>query len=256
MKVSFFRLRWNGAVIAAATCLALAGCAAQPVPYTPRPAILPLDARTNEATRVHKWVRPVTVSLAGAGAAVQRASVARQLDLLRDITGHRFELVEGNEADVWLVFGEPTPQAALAGHAEVFAPLYGSEAAMAADLGDDPAAMDGFCRSKWATSAEAPYEIVYAAGQVPSALPADRIEKCTLNLLVSALGGAEPEPPAAGEPETAEDNPSSDAAQAVIMLTVWYDYRVKPGVSVGEIKPVMAERLGQLLAADQYLRKK
>ena len=241
--------RRMGAVLASAAGWTLAGCAVQPVPYTPRPAILPLDARTNDATRVHKWVRPVTVSLTGAGAAERRASVAKQLDLLWDITGHRFELVEGNEADVWLVFGEPTPQAALAGHPEVFAPLYGSEAAMVADLGDDPVATDGLCRSKWATSAEAPYEIVYAAGQVPSELPADRIEKCTLTLLVSALGGAEPDSPAAEEAEKVEDDPSSEATQAVFLLTVWYDYRVKPGVPVGEIKPIMAERLYRLSEA-------
>ena len=252
--MSFFRLGWKDVVVAAATCFTFASCAPQEIVYTPRPAILPLDTRTDDGARVYKWVRPVTVSLTGAGAADHRASVVRQLELLETITGHRLALVEGNEADVWLVFGEPTPQAALLSHGEVFAPLFGSEAAMAADLGDDPVATDGFCRSKWATSAEAPYEIVYAAGQVPSALPEDHIEKCTLNVLVSALGGAEPESPAAGEAEKAEDDPGGDAAQAVIMLAVWYDYRVKPGVSVGDIKPVMAEQLHQLLQADQLRR--
>ena len=248
--------RRMGAVLTTITCLILAGCAAEPIVYTPRPAILPLDARTTEATRVHKWVRPVTVSLTGPESVERRALVAEQLNLLRDITGHRFKLMEGNEADVWLVFGEPTPWTALANHTEVLAPLYSSQAAMAADLDDDPVATDGYCRSKWATSAEAPYEIVYAVGLVPSMLPEDRIEMCTMSLLVSALGGAEPEFPTTGEAETAEEDPNSEAFQAVIMLTVWYDDRVKPGVSVGKIKSVMAEKLGRLLAADQYLRKK
>jgi len=89
---------------------------------------------------------------------------------------------------------------------------------------------------------------------VPSALPEVRIGRCTMSLLVSALGGAEPESPAAGEAEKAQDDPSSDARVEVIMLTVWYDHRVKPGMTVEEIKPVMAERLHQLLEADQQRR--
>jgi len=245
--VRFFRLRWKDVVVAAATCLTLANCAPQAIVYTPRPAILPLDARTDDGARVYKWVRPVTVSLTGAGAADHRASVVRQLELLETITEHRLALVEGNEADAWLVFGAPTPQAALASHAEVFAPLYSSGTAMAADLGDEPAAMDGYCRSKWATNADSPHEIVYAVGQVPSGLPEDRIERCTMSLLVSALGGAEPESPAAGEAETPQDDPFSEAAEEVVLLRVWYDNRIKPGMTVEEVKPVMAERLHELL---------
>lgn len=246
-----FRLRWKDVFVAAATCFTLVSCAPQPIVYTPRPAILPLDTRADDGARVYKWVRPVTVSLTGEGAANHRASVVRQLELLETITRHRLALAEGNEADAWLVFGAPTPQAARVSHAEVFAPLYSSGTAMAADLDDDPAAMDGYCRSKWATNADSPHEIVYAVGQVPSALPEDRIERCIMILLVSALGGAEPEPPAAGEAETAQDDPPSDAAEEVVMLTVWYDNRVKPGMTVEEIKPIIAERLHRLRQAVQ-----
>ncbi len=252
--MNLFRLRWKDVAVAAATCFILAGCARQPIVYTPRPAILPLDIRTEDGARVYKWIRPVTVSLTGAGATDHRAFVVAQLELLETITGHRLALVEGNEADVWLVFGAPTRQAALVSHAEVFAPLYSSATSMAADLDDDPAAMDGYCRSKWATNADTPHEIVYAVGRVPSTLPEDAIERCTMNLLISALGGAEPESPTPGETEKAEDDPGSKVRREVIMLTVWYDRRVKPGMTVEEIKPVMAQRLHQLLQADQQLR--
>src|SRR3546814_19125134 len=95
-----------------------------------------------------KWVRPRTVSLVGTTASDYRASVNEQLETLRTITGHDLALVDGADADVWLIFGAPTPNAALASHAEIFAPLYSSQAALKADLGDQPAADNAACRAK------------------------------------------------------------------------------------------------------------
>jgi hypothetical protein len=182
--------------------------------------------------------------------------VMRQLENLRTITGHRIEIAEGDDADAWLIFGAPTPEAALASHAELFAPLYSNEAALAADLNEEPVEKDKLCRSKWGTSTEHPHEIVYAVGQVPSELSEDRIQRCILRLLVSALGGVASESSTIREPEEPSEETGPEGAEEAILLTVWYDSRVEPGMTVEEIKPIMWEKLQQLLKVDQQLRAK
>lgn len=253
--MNFFDWRWKGAVFAA-TCFVLAGCAPQEIVYTPRPAVLPLDIRGDDRGHVYKWVRPLTVSLVGTTASDYRASVNEQLETLRTITGHDLALVDGADADVWLIFGAPTPKAALASHAEIFAPLYSSEAAMTADLDDQPADDNAACRSKWGTSVQAPHEIVYAVGQVTLEFERNLTERCILRLLVTALGGAEPEtePLGTGEVKGTEEEARTEAAADILLLTVWYDRRVKPGMTVDEIKPIMAEKMQLLLEIDQQRR--
>lgn len=227
------RSRWRGVALAAASGLALAGCAAQEIPDSPRPTIIPLDTRVDDGGRINKWVRPIRVSLVGAGAAKHRAFVTQVLENLQTVSGHRIAMADGNDADTWIIFGAETQMAALARHAEIFAPLYSNEAAMAADLNNEPILDPELCLSKRGMSTEKPHEIVYAVGQVAPWLSEDGTQKCILRLLLTALGG-------------------SATTEAIVLLTVWYDSRVEPGMTVDEVKPIMREKTLQLL--DHQLR--
>ena len=216
--------RWAGAVIGLAAGFVVVSGAAEELPDTPRPTIIPLDTGAGDHGRVIKWLRPLRVSLVGEGAAVYRTFVMQILEGWQTTSGHRMAVAEGDEdTDAWIIFGAETQKEALARHTERFAPLYSNEAAMVADLKNEPVVDRELCLSKRGMSTENPHEIVYAIGQVPPYLAKDDTERCILRLLLSALGGG----------FTTDPN---------LLLTVWYDSRVKPGMTDDEVQPIRREK--------------
>jgi len=224
--------------------LALTGCVTDEAAQGPRPAILPIDTLADPGERLSKWVRPIRVSLLGDGAEAQRDFVASRVAALRKLTGHQITMAESGDADLWLVFGADKLATAAGQHSEVFAPLYSGEAAMRADLEDD--GEKELCRAKQGMSAENRYEIVYAAGSVPAELGYIKEENCINRLLITALGSAGTKPLSEDQPDKPENHAKIASALEIILLKVWYDDRVKPGMTVAEVQPVMNEKMGQL----------
>lgn len=233
-----------GPLAAVVTSLVLSGCVTNETAESPRPAILPLDTLADDGWRVDKWVRPVRISLAGEGAEAHRAHITEWAGALRDVTGHPITMAKGDDGDLWLVFGAETPKAVLKQHAEVFAPLYSDKTAMVADLADDGEKQ--LCHAKQGMSAENRHEIVYAAGLVPAGLGRAETSNCISRLLVTALGTAGTTPLSSDQPSKRNIHAKVAKGLEIILLKVWYDERVEPGMTVAQIQPVMNEMMGRV----------
>ncbi|MEO3427273.1 DUF2927 domain-containing protein [Pelagibius sp. CAU 1746] len=225
--------------------LALNGCVTEEAAESPRPAILPIDTLTDDGGRIDKWVRPVRISLAGEGAEEHRGHVAEWAAALRSVTGHPIAMAEGDNGDLWLVFGTETPKATLGRHAEVYAPLYSNEAAMAADLQDD--GEEDLCRAKRGMSTENRHEIVYAAGAIPAGLGGAQTSSCISRLLVTALGTSGTKSLSNNQAPRPDTSAKAATGIQIILLKVWYDKRVKPGMTVAEVQPVMNEAMQDVM---------
>jgi hypothetical protein len=237
--MSLLRAAVAGPVAAVIASLALTGCVTDEAAESPRPAILPIDALADDGWRVDKWLRPVRISLAGEGAEEHRTHIAEWAATLREVTGHPITMAEGDDGDLWLVFGAETQKVALGQHAGVYAPLYSNEVAMVADLQDD--GEDELCRAKRGMSTENRHEIVYAAGAIPAGLGGAQTSSCIGRLLVTALGTGWTKPLANDQPSKRNSYAKVAKGLEIVVLKVWYDERVQPGMTVAEVQPVMNE---------------
>jgi hypothetical protein len=244
-----FRGALAGPLAAVVASLALTGCVTDEAVESPRPAILPIDGRVYEGLKVEKWLRPVRVSVTGESTAAQRDYVAQQVNWLSAVTNHDLAMGHGPRGDIQLVFGKEMPETALAQHADVFAPLYSSDAAMTQDLRSNN--KRALCIAKLGMSAENPHEIVYAAGLIPAELNRVEFEQCVVRQLLTALGSKI----SAIGPIKSPANPGKygnyTSILNVVDLSVLYDPRVKPGMTDEEVEPIRSDNIQQMLKTGQ-----
>lgn len=243
-----FRKAIAGPLAAIVASLALTGCVTDDVAETERPAILPVDGRVDDGLRVEKWLRPVRVSVIGEITAAQGDYVAQQVKWLSAVTQHDFAMGEGSQGDLRLVFGKNMPDTATAQHADIFAPLYSSDAAMTQDLRGDEKTKR--CVAKRGMSAKNPHEIVYAAGLVPTELNQVEFEQCVVRQLSTALGSKI----SAIGPVKSPANPGKygnyTSFLEVVHLSVLYDQRVKPGMTDDEVAPIFSDIIQQMMKSE------
>lgn len=197
---------------------------------------------------VNKWLRPVRVSLVGTSTGVQRAYVAQQVNWLSAFTKHDIAMAEGLQGDILLVFGKGMPETALARHADVLAPLYSSDAAMALDLRDDK--KRELCIAKLGMSAENPQEIAYAAGLIPTELNQVEFEQCAVRQLLTALGSKISAIGPIKSPANPGKNGNYTSFLEVVHLSVLYDSRVEPGMTKEEVEPIRSEMIQRMFGRE------
>ncbi len=234
-----------GALAAVAASFALTSCVTDKAAESPRPAILPINARVDDGQGVDKWLRPVRVSLIGESTAAQRDYVAKQVNWLSAIMKHDIAMAEGPQGDVRLVFNNKMPETALGRHADVFAPLYSDDAAMTQDLrGDEKRKL---CIAKLGMSAENPNEIVYAASLLPNELDRVEFEQCVVRQLFTALGSRISATGQIKSPANPGKYGNYTSFLEVVNLRVLYDSRVKPGMTDEDVEPIFSDTMQQML---------
>lgn len=237
---------WQLAVVVAT--LALTACVTDETAETGQPAILPIDAQTASDQGVNKWLRPVRISVVGESTAAQREYVAQQVSWLSAITGHDLAMAEGPRSDIKLIFGRGMPEMALAHHSDVLAPLYSGDDAMATDLRDDKMRL---CIAKRGMSAHSPHEIVYAAGLVPTELNQEEFKQCVVRQLLTALGSSISGIGPVKSPANPGKYGNYTSFIEVVMMGVWYDPRIKPGMTDEEVQPIISDMFQRLIKKQQ-----
>jgi hypothetical protein len=228
--------------------LAPTACVTDAAAENHQPAILPIDAQTASDQGVNKWLRPARISVVGESTAAQREYVAQQVSWFSAITNHDLAMAKGPRGNINFVFGEEMPEMALAHHSDVLAPLYSGDEAMATDLRDDKIRL---CIAKRGMSADNPHEIVYAAGLVPTELNQEEFEQCIVRQLLTALGSNISGIGPVKSPANPGKYGNYTSFIEVVMMSVWYDPRVKPGMTDEEVQPIISDMFQRLIEKQQ-----
>ena len=223
--------------------LALAACTSEETTShaveEPGIGIVPVDAQQKTGNGILRWVRPIRISLLGTEAEANRPHVLEKVRMLRSITGHDMEVIGEGEGNVILVLETGSPKEAVTRHAGAIKPLYSNDSAMAADLAKAPP----LCRAKRGISTADRHEIVYAAGLVPAESDVEARKHCIYSLLTSSMGwnfSMAMQDLGANASISASLSRLLPAIEQT-MLKAWYDDRVKPGMTMKDVRPIIDE---------------